>query len=113
MVPRGEGIAEIVRMSVALGARRRGLGRSIVEELVSTAAGWGASTVVLETSSSWVEVVDFYRSCGFEITHTEVGEFGEDTWFERRVRAPAHRAQRSVATSAALTIWSGSRPKRP
>lgn len=50
-----------------------------------TAAGWGVSVVVLETTSTWTEVIDFYLRCGFEITHVAGGDFGSDTWFERRL----------------------------
>lgn len=74
--------AEIVRMSVAQGCRRTGLGRRIVEDLVSTARNWGMSRIVLETSAQWIEVVEFYRRCGFTQTHFESGEFGRDAWFE-------------------------------
>ncbi|MEM9036529.1 MAG: GNAT family N-acetyltransferase [Actinomycetota bacterium] len=85
VVPRDEGTVEIVRMSVDTNRRRGGIGRAIVEELVATARRWGADRVVLETTSAWTEVVDFYRSCGFSITHTAPSPFGEDTWFERRI----------------------------
>jgi len=83
VVPRDPDTAEIVRMSVATDHRRSGLGRLVVEELVETARGWGATAVVLETSTGWTEVEAFYRSCGFAATHREVGSFGEDTWFRR------------------------------
>lgn len=85
VVPRGADRAEILRMSVSPAARRTGIGRRIVEELVMTAAGWGVSVVVLETTSTWTEVIDFYLRCGFEITHVAGGDFGSDTWFERRL----------------------------
>ncbi|MFW2380974.1 MAG: GNAT family N-acetyltransferase [Acidimicrobiales bacterium] len=74
-------VAEIVRMSVAQHARRHGIGRLIVERLLDTARSLGAVAVVLETTSAWEEVVRFYVSCGFEVTHTTESEFGTDTWF--------------------------------
>lgn len=70
-------------MSVAADRRRVGLGRLVVEELMTTAQNWGATAVVLETSAHWPEVVSFYRSCGFAITHHHAGPFGQDTWFRR------------------------------
>lgn len=85
LMPHAEGVAEILRMSVANGARRRGVGRRIVDELLATAAKWGAEIVVLETTSSWNEVIEFYLRCGFTITHVEDGVFGRDTWFEKRL----------------------------
>lgn len=84
IVPRAESVAEIVRMSVADSARRSGIGRRIVDELIATATQWGVDVVVLETTSAWQDVVDFYLACGFERTHTANGEFGDNTWFERR-----------------------------
>ena len=85
LLPRKTNVAEILRMSVAHHRRGRGVGRRIVEELVSTATKWGSSVVVLETSSAWEDVISFYLGCGFAITHVENGEFGRDTWFERRL----------------------------
>lgn len=85
VVPRTPDTAEIVRMSVVADTRRTGTGRAVVEELVETAAGWGATRAILETTSAWIDVVAFYLSCGFSITHTADSPFGEDTWFERRI----------------------------
>lgn len=82
VILRDEETAELVRMSVHPERRRSGIGRSLVEELVATARSWSACRVVLETSSVWREVITFYRACGFTVTGTSEGEFGEDTWFE-------------------------------
>ena len=81
IVPCDSSTAEILRMSVAPDHRRGGLGRLVVNELLSTARGWGATAVVLETSAHWHEVVAFYQSCGFAITHYETGPLGQDAWF--------------------------------
>lgn len=83
VVRRDAGTAEIVRMSVHADRRGGGLGRAIVDELVGTAARWGVRRVVLETTSTWTGTIAFYRRCGFAVTHTTTGPFGEDTWFER------------------------------
>lgn len=83
IVPRHPSTTEILRMSVSADHRRVGLGRLVVEELLTTAQDWGATAVVLETSARWHEVVSFYRSCGFAITHHDAGSFGQDTWFRR------------------------------
>lgn len=79
--PHGDVEAEIVRMSVRSDVRRSGVGRRIVDELVAIARGWGCEAVVLETTTTWSEVVAFYQRCGFEITHVDEGDFGSDTWF--------------------------------
>ena len=85
VVPRDESTAEILRMSVAADQRRFGLGRLVVEELVRTARDWGATAVMLETSTAWHEVVSFYQSCCFTITQHEDGPFGENTWLRREL----------------------------
>jgi putative acetyltransferase len=83
VVRRDASTAEVLRMSVAAEHRRTGLGRVVLEELLATARDWGAAVVVLETSTSWAEVVSFYEACGFAISHRATGPFGEDTWFHR------------------------------
>lgn len=98
LMPHAEGVAEILRMSVANGARRRGVGRRIVDELLATAAEWGVEVVVLETTSSWGEVIEFYLRCGFTITHVDDGVFGRDTWFEKRLALPEGDGRRTTPT---------------
>jgi putative acetyltransferase len=68
------GAAEIVRMSVARDLRRRGLGRRILTCLVEQARRDGLSRVVLETTATWQEVIDFYLDYGFRITHFADGD---------------------------------------
>ena len=74
LLPRGEGAAEIVRMSVARDLRRRGVGRMILTRLVEQARRDGLRRVVLETTATWQEVIAFYLDCGFRITHTAAGD---------------------------------------
>lgn len=76
--PRGEGVAEIVRMSVAKDLRRLGLGRKILAELVARARVMGLRKIILETTDTWSEVIAFYVSFGFYITHHQDG----DVYFE-------------------------------
>jgi GNAT superfamily N-acetyltransferase len=83
VVPRSGGVAEIVRMSVDRRLRRSGVGRRIVEELAATARGWGSRVLVLETTSTWTEVVEFYRRCGFVVERTADGDYGPETWMRR------------------------------
>ncbi len=69
LVPRPEGRAEIVRMSVAAEARRQGIGRRILQRLVEEARRRGYRQVYLETTATWTEVIEFYLHSGFHITH--------------------------------------------
>jgi GNAT superfamily N-acetyltransferase len=79
LLRRGPATAEIVRMSVAPGERRKGIGRRLVSALVEIARGWGAERVVCETTSEWASAVALYLGCGFSVTHEADG----DTYFER------------------------------
>ena len=85
LVRRDSTTGEIVRMSVSANCRRAGLGARIVEELIETGRSLSMTRVVLETSSSWIDVIAFYCACGFEVTGEQDGEFGRDTWFELRL----------------------------
>ena len=82
IIPRGRGVAEIVRMSVHSAHRRLGVGRLVVNELISTARAWGASKIILETTARWHDVVAFYESNGFRIAHLSSSPFGPDAWLE-------------------------------
>jgi len=96
VVPRRDGVAEILRMSVRSDLRRQGVGRAIVSELLATATAWGVRTVVLETTADWADVVAFYRGCGFTITHHDDGAFGRDAWFELRLDDAATSSRAST-----------------
>lgn len=63
----------IVRMSVAENLRRSGIGAQILRYLCRLAVTAGYRRVVLETTSSWTDVVDFYRAMGFRVSHVEEG----------------------------------------
>ncbi len=78
LVPLQDGVAEIVRMSVAQQHRRSGIGRRILESLIEQARAQGFRQIILETTSTWSEVIEFYLRCGFRITHTQEG----DVYFE-------------------------------
>ena len=81
LVPRGEGVAEIVRMSVRKAQRQQGIGRTILEALLEQARVQGFRRVILETTATWSEVIEFYQRCGFRITRYQDG----DVYFERAV----------------------------
>ncbi len=74
LVPRGAGLAEVVRMSVSATARRHGLGTRLLQALVDRARSMGLRQVILETTETWHEVIAFYLRFGFRITHHQNGD---------------------------------------
>lgn len=74
LVPRQDGVVEVVRMSVAADCRRQGIGRLILQELVLRARQAGFQRVILETTQTWQDVIDFYLQFGFHITHYQDGD---------------------------------------
>ncbi len=69
LAPRTDQAAEIVRMSVAGRVRRQGVGQEILNRLLEQARALGFQRVILETTATWSEVIQFYLRCGFHITH--------------------------------------------
>lgn len=74
LLPRSEMSAEIMRMSVASTLRRSGLGSAMLQRLCEYAKLKGYRQLVLETTSNWQEVIEFYLKFGFQITHHQDGE---------------------------------------
>ena len=74
LVPRSEDEAEIARMSVASDLRRQGVGGRILAELLHRARALGFRRVVLETTATWRDAVDFYLKHGFRVTHEKEGD---------------------------------------
>ena len=72
---------EIIRMSVKKELRRQGIGQQILDELCQRAAQAGYSKVILETTETWQDVIDFYLRYGFEITHHLDG----DVYFRKKL----------------------------
>jgi len=69
VVPKSNNSAEIARMSVATNMRRNGVGKMILGRLCEYAKSNGYKRVILETTETWQEVVEFYKRFGFQITH--------------------------------------------
>jgi len=69
LLPMSNDTAEIVRMSVAASMRRKGIGRKILQKLCERAKFDGYKRLVLETTETWHEVIEFYIQFGFQITH--------------------------------------------
>ena len=69
IVPNSENSAEIVRVSVVASMRRIGIGKMILRNLCEYAKSNGYKRVILETTETWHEVIEFYKIFGFQITH--------------------------------------------
>lgn len=74
LVPRPDEKAEVVRMSVAVDMRRKRIGRIILDQLVLRARTAGFRQLILETTVTWQEVIEFYLRYGFHITHYQDGD---------------------------------------
>jgi ribosomal protein S18 acetylase RimI-like enzyme len=74
LVHESDGIARIVRMSVAAHRRRLGIGQLILWHLVRTARQKGYRQIVLETTETWQDAVSFYERNGFCTTHFVDGD---------------------------------------
>ncbi len=79
--PHSEKQVEIVRMSVSKELRRQGIGQQILTELCNRASQAGYEEVILETTETWQDVINFYLSYGFVITHYQDG----DAWFRMKL----------------------------
>lgn len=86
VVPRGDRVEEVVRMSVARAARGRGVGAELLGALVRAASTRGARRVVCETCAHWESAVRLYLSFGFTITHYRDGDFCRDAYFALDLR---------------------------
>ena len=66
LAPRGGGQADIQTIAVAADARRRGLGRELMNALIAAASERGATEVFLEVRADNPGAQELYRSLGFE-----------------------------------------------
>jgi ribosomal protein S18 acetylase RimI-like enzyme len=74
LVAEEEGVGRVVRMTVARHFRRLGIGTMILRYLCEQAMVLGYTRVVLETTSSWTDAIDFYTAAGFKFTHRSEGD---------------------------------------
>jgi len=65
LVSEASGVGRIVRVSVDQRYRGRGIGRRLVQHLVTAAHARGYQRVVCETNDDWEDAIALYRSCGF------------------------------------------------
>ena len=67
---------EVKNTAVAADARRRGIGRLMLEHAVAEARSAGARRVVLATAAADVGALRFYQRCGFRMTRVVQDAFG-------------------------------------
>jgi DNA-binding MarR family transcriptional regulator/GNAT superfamily N-acetyltransferase len=79
--------AELKRMWVAESARGIGLGRRLLCELETHAAGHGARSVRLETNRALTEAIALYLSAGYHEVEPFNDEKYADHWFEKGLRS--------------------------
>lgn len=73
------GIAQIVRMSVLKQHRSKGIGQQLLNSLTCEVSKIGIKKIILETTTEWEKVVQFYLKNGFKKTNIK----GKDTFFEK------------------------------
>ncbi len=69
LLPMSNDTAEIVRVSVVANMRRKGIGKMILQKICERAQIDGYKRLVVETTETWNEVIEFYKQFGFQITH--------------------------------------------
>ena len=69
LLPLSNDTAEIMRMSVVANMRRKGIGKMILQKICERAKIDGYKRLVVETTETWNEVIEFYKQFGFQITH--------------------------------------------
>jgi GNAT superfamily N-acetyltransferase len=77
-VPRDDGVWEVVNTAVAEEVRGRGVGRALLERVVTEATDAGASRLILATATADVGNLRFYQHCGFRMTHVVPDAFGPE-----------------------------------
>jgi GNAT superfamily N-acetyltransferase len=88
-----DGIGEIKRMFVTAGARRRGVGRTLLGALEARAVENGCARVRLFTTEVLVEARSLYESAGYRVVGTVPDGDRLDLWLEKTL-APARSAAR-------------------
>jgi DNA-binding MarR family transcriptional regulator/N-acetylglutamate synthase-like GNAT family acetyltransferase len=77
--------AEIKRMWISGDARGLGLGRRLLSDLETRAAGLGASAIHLDTNEALVEAIAMYESSGYVRVPAFNREPHATHWFEKRL----------------------------
>jgi len=81
LMPRGDDVAEVLRMSTAPDSRGRGAATLLLRELLDEARRRGVRTVILETSADWLDARRLYERNGFVFDREEDGQFGRESFY--------------------------------
>jgi GNAT superfamily N-acetyltransferase len=81
-----DGVAEIKRMYVAPGARRRGLGRRLLEALEEEARSLGYARIRLDTGARQPEARAMYERAGYHAVDDYNGNPQASFWGEKVLR---------------------------
>ena len=73
-LPAGEAV-DIAAIGVVAAARRRGVGRGLVESCIAEAGRAGAQRLMLEVAADNAPALGFYRALGFEETGRRAGYY--------------------------------------
>ncbi len=72
------GLAIVWELHVAADYRRRGIGRGLLASVEDAARSSGLRGVSIETQSSNVPAIDFYRACGYDIGAIDSSFYSND-----------------------------------
>jgi ribosomal-protein-alanine N-acetyltransferase len=103
LAPQGGGEADIQTVAVAASARRRGLGRQLVESLLAEARRRGASEVLLEVRADNPGAQQLYREFGFEGIATRPHYYQPDDVAALIMRLELASSPTAPATTSAAT----------
>lgn len=78
LAPRRSGQADIQTIAVAPAARRAGLGRTLMNALITEARGRGAGEIFLEVRADNPGAQNLYESLGFEAIAVRAGYYQPD-----------------------------------
>jgi GNAT superfamily N-acetyltransferase len=84
----GDGIGEVKRMYTRPGARRAGVGRTVLAAVEHRALDLGYERLVLETGTKQPEAIDLYRSVGYELieSYGQYRDYPDSRCFSKRLR---------------------------
>jgi GNAT superfamily N-acetyltransferase len=85
LVPTGEGTVELKNMAVVERMRGTGIGRTLVETALASAAREGATRMLVATAAADIGNLRFYQRCGFRFASIEHDAFTPDTGYPERI----------------------------
>ena len=61
----GEGISEMLRISIRKDYRRRGIGQVIITSLINAARERGGRRIIVKTNADWFDAINLYKRLNF------------------------------------------------